>query len=111
MAGDDELMAMVRRLSAMPSSDRAFVLSAFDEPEASDLARLLQQVEARSMSAVMRDLVSGCADGATPSGVTARAARAIGKAAATQSAKPSVHSGPTAPASSWARFAARALGR
>lgn len=111
MAGDGELMDMVRRLSAMQSSDRAFVLSAFDEPEANYLERLLQQVESQSMSPVMRDLVSDCADGATPSGVTARAARAISKAATMQSAKPWIHRAATAPASFWARLAARALGR
>ncbi|ARR56348.1 hypothetical protein HY78_24260 [Rhizorhabdus wittichii DC-6] len=111
MAGDDELMVMVRRLSAMPASDRSFVLSSLGEQDVRDLEGLLKQVGARAMSPALQNLVSDCADGAKPAGITDRAARAIDRVAAMRLAEPAVHRPAATTISPWVRFAARMFGR
>ncbi len=112
MAGEDtELMAMVRRLAAMPPSDRAFVFASFDAQEASELDRLVRQADARAMSPLLQDVVSDCRNGSSGSGITVRAARAIEKAVASQVAEPVTRAKALPSASLMGRLAARLLGR
>lgn len=110
MAGDEALMAMVRRLSAISAADRSFVLAALDEAEARELERLTRELGERGMSQPLRNLVSDCADGAALGGVTERAVMAVRKAAASHIDEPAVALLAKSHPSLWDRFAARAFG-
>lgn len=112
MAADDsELLVMVRRLSAMPTPDRSFVLGSLDEHETRRLERLLKPLGAHTMSPALRKLASDCADGAKVEGVTERAVKAIAKGAAAEEVSSPIGNRSAASAQPWARLAARLMGR
>ncbi|MEH3101078.1 hypothetical protein [Sphingomonas adhaesiva] len=104
MADDATLAEMVRQLAAMPEGDRAVVLAALDDAEATEVGRLVRALTAGELSQPLRAVLAEGGEGVTP-----RAAAAIRAAALSQTA---VVPDPAPPGMSlWQRLTGAVWGR
>lgn len=78
---DPTLMDMLLTLSAMPRSDRAFVLAELGEGASKRLMPLLQDLDRASFSATLKALSDEASGGAVPADMTTLGAASLRKAA------------------------------
>lgn len=78
--GDAPLMALLRRLAAMPASDREIVLEALTQSEHERLRLIVKESSQPVLSAGLASLVDECRTGTSPK-LTAKAAAALLEAA------------------------------
>lgn len=76
-----EFAEMIEHLAAMPAADRDFVMAALGSDGERRLAPLVEQAGQVEVSDKLKTLLNAVEQGATPSGMTKRAADALSTAA------------------------------